>query len=142
MKNGARSDQVAMSPPTAGPLIPPSRNPPLYSPLARPRWSLRTLASSRAWALMENIAEPSPPTPRKMSSSARDRENPASTLLTATTAMPVAMITGSPNRSTSRPAGSAPMTRMNAKALITLAAAATLTPNCLANSGMAGATIP
>ena len=37
MKNGARSDQAATSPPTAGPLIPPSRNPPLYRPLARPR---------------------------------------------------------------------------------------------------------
>ena len=37
MKNGARSDHAAISPPTAGPLIPPTRNPPLNRPLARPR---------------------------------------------------------------------------------------------------------
>ena len=37
MKNGARSDQAATSPPSAGPLIPPSRKPPLNRPLARPR---------------------------------------------------------------------------------------------------------
>jgi len=38
MKNGARSDHAAISPPSAGPLIPPSRKPPLNRPLARPRW--------------------------------------------------------------------------------------------------------
>jgi hypothetical protein len=88
------------------------------------------------------MAEPSPPTPRSTSNWTNDWENPASTLLTATTAIPVAMTTGSPNRSTSRPAGNAPSTRISAKALITLAAAATLTPNCRANAGIAGATIP
>jgi hypothetical protein len=142
MKKGARSDHAAMRPPRAGPLIPPSRKPPLYSPLARPRSSAGTLASSSAWALMENIADPRPPTPRSTSSSANDWENPARMLLAATMAMPVAMITGSPNRSTRRPAGSAPMTRISANALMTAAAAVSLTPNCLANSGMAGATIP
>ena len=49
-------------------------------------------------------------------------------LLTETIAMPAAMTLCSPNRSTSRPAGSAPSTRSNAKALTTLAAEAVLTP--------------
>ena len=63
-------------------------------------------------------------------------------MLTATAVMPAAITTCSPNRSTSRPAGSAPTTRISANALITLAAAAVLTPNCRANAGIAGATIP
>ena len=142
MRNGARSDHAATSPPTAGPLIPPTRNPPLYRPLARPRCAPGTLASSRVWALTLYIAEPRPPTPRSTSNCANDCENPASTLLTATTAMPTAITACSPNRSTSRPAGSAPRTRISANALITLAAAAVLTPNCRANAGIAGATIP
>jgi hypothetical protein len=58
-----------------------------------------------------------------------DWENPARTLLTATTEMPAAITLCSPNRSTSRPAGSAPSTRISANALMTLAAAAVLTPN-------------
>ena len=61
--------------------------------------------------------------PRSTSSSANDRENPARMLLTATTAIPAAITPGSPNRSTRRPAGSAPTTRINANTLITLAAA-------------------
>ena len=141
-KKGARSDQAATTPPSAGPVIPPSRNPPVYRPLARPRWSLGTLASSSAWAPTENMAEPSPPTPRSTSNSANDWENPASTLLAATTAMPAAITSREPNRSTIRPAGSANATRISANALITLAAAATLTPNWRAKAGMAGATIP
>jgi MFS family permease len=52
-------DQAATTPPSAGPVIPPGRNPPVYRPLARPRWPLGTLASSSAWALTENMAEPS-----------------------------------------------------------------------------------
>ena len=58
MKNGARRDQAARSPPTAGPLIPPTRNPPENRPLARPRCSSGTLTSSNVWALTLNIAEP------------------------------------------------------------------------------------
>ncbi len=142
MRNGARSDHAATSPPTAGPLIPPTRNPPLYTPLARPRCPLGTVASSSVWAPTVYMAEPRPPAPRSTISWANDCEKPASTLLTATTAMPAAITECSPNRSTSRPAGSAPTTRISANALITPAAAAVLTPNCLANSGMAGATIP
>jgi hypothetical protein len=65
-----------------GPVIPPSRNPAVYRPLARLRWPLGTLASSSAWALTENMAEPSPPAPRSTSTSANDRENPDSMLLT------------------------------------------------------------
>ena len=72
---------------------------------------------------MLNIAEPTPPLPRSTISSAKDLENPASTLLTATTAMPAAITPGSPKRSTRRPAGSAPTTRISANTLITLAAA-------------------
>ena len=128
MMNGARIDQAAMSPPTAGPLIPPTRNPPAYTPLARPRCSLGTLTSSRVWALTPYIAEPSPPAPRRMMSSANEPENPARMLLTATIVMPVAITTGSPNLSTSRPAGSAPTMRIRANALTTPAAAAVLTP--------------
>ena len=142
MKNGARSDHAATRPPTAGPLIPPSRKPPLNRPLARPRWLPGTLSRSRAWALMLNIADPTPPLPRSTISSAKDCENPARTLLTATTAMPAAITGGAPKRSTSRPAGSAPNTRISANTLITLAAAATLTPNWRAKAGMTGATIP
>ena len=142
MKNGARSDHAATSPPTAGPLIPPSRKPPLNRPLARPRWRLGTVPRSRAWALMLNIAEPTPPLPRSTRSSVKDWENPARMLLTATTAMPAAITPGSPKRSTRRPAGSAPTTLISANTLITLAAAATLTPNWRAKAGMAGATIP
>src|SRR6266581_67453 len=74
MKNGARRDQAAISPPIAGPLIPPIRNPPENRPLARPRCSLGTLPSSRVWALTLNIAEPSPPTPRKTMSCVNDPE--------------------------------------------------------------------
>jgi hypothetical protein len=88
------------------------------------------------------MAEPSPPTPRSTSSWANDRENPASRLLTATTAMPIAITGREPNRSASRPAGNANATRINANALITLAAAATPTPNWRAKAGMLGATIP
>ena len=91
---------------------------------------------------MLNIAEPTPPLPRSTSSSAKDRENPARTLLTATTAIPAAITPGSPKRSTRRPAGSAPTTRISANTLITPAAAVTLTPNWRAKAGMAGATIP
>jgi hypothetical protein len=43
--------------------------------------------------------------------------------------MPIAITRREPNRSTSGPAGSANATRISANALITLAAAATLTPN-------------
>ena len=142
MMNGARIDQAAMSPPTAGPLIPPTRNPPAYRPLARPRCSLGTLTSSSVWALTPNMAEPSPPAPRRMMSSVNEPENPARMLLTATIVMPVAITTGSPNRSTRRPAGSAPTMRIRANALTTLAAAAVLTPKWRANAGMSGATIP
>ncbi len=142
MKNGARSDQAAISPPTAGPLIPPSRKPPLNRPLARPRWPAGTVPRSNAWELMLNIADPAPPLPRSTISSTKDLENPASTLLTATTAMPAAITPGSPKRSTRRPAGSAPITRISANTLIPLAAVATLTPNWRAKAGMAGATIP
>ena len=142
MKNGARSDHAATSPPTAGPLIPPSRKPPLNRPLARPRWLPGTVPRSRAWALMLNIAEPTPPLPRSTMSSTKDWENPARMLLAATTAMPAAITPGSPKRSTRRPAGSAPTTLISANTLITLAAAVTLTPNLRAKAGMAGATIP
>jgi hypothetical protein len=128
MMKGARMDQAAMSPPSAGPLIPPTRNPPAYRPLARPRSSLRTLTSSNVWALTPNMAEPSPPTPRRMMSCANDPDNPATTLLTATIAMPAAITTGSPSLSTRRPAGSAPTMRIRANALTTPAAAAVLTP--------------
>ena len=142
MMKGARGDQAAIRPPSAGPLIPPSRNPPLKTPLARPRCPSGTLTRSRVWAPTVYMAEPRPPAPRKVMSCGNDRENPASTLLTATTAMPAAMTARSPNRSASRPAGRAPITRMSANALTTLAAAAVLTPNPRANSGIAGATIP
>jgi hypothetical protein len=141
-KKGARSDQAATTPPSAGPVIPPSRKPPVYRPLARPRWLFGTLASSSAWALTENMADPSPPTPRSTSNWANDCEKPASTLLAATTAMPAAITRREPNRSTSRPAGIANATRISANALITVAAAATLTPNWRAKAGMPGATIP
>src|SRR5690348_13927601 len=86
MKNGARSDHAATRPPTAGPLIPPSRKPPLNRPLARPRWLGDTVPRSKAWALMLNIAEPTPPLPRSTISSTKDWENPARMLLAATTA--------------------------------------------------------
>jgi hypothetical protein len=43
--------------------------------------------------------------------------------------MPIAITRREPNRSTSGPAGSANATRISANALITLAAAATPTPN-------------
>ena len=128
MMNGARIDQAAMSPPSAGPLIPPTRNPPENRPLARPRCSLPTLTSSMVWAPTPNIAEPSPPAPLRMMSSVNEPANPAMMLLTATTAMPAAITTGSPNRSTRRPAGSAPTMRISANALTTPAAAAVLTP--------------
>ncbi len=128
MKNGARRDQAARSPPTAGPLIPPTRNPPEYRPLARPRWSSGTLTSSRVWALTLNIAEPRPPIPRRTRSSPNDPDSPASTLLAATTAIPMAITRCSPNRSTRRPAGNAPITRSRANALTTPAAEAVLTP--------------
>ena len=86
------------------------------------------MTSSSVCELTPNIAEPSPPAPRKMMSSANEPENPATMLLTATIAMPAAITPGSPNRSTRRPAGSAPTMRIRANALITLAAAAVLTP--------------
>jgi hypothetical protein len=88
------------------------------------------------------MAEPRPPTPRSTSNWPNDRENPASMLLTATTAIPVAITRREPNRSASRPAGNANATRISANALITLAAAATLTPNWRAKAGIPGATIP
>ena len=128
MTNGARSDQAATRPPIAGPLIPPTRNPPENRPLARPLCSLGTLSSNRVWALTLNIAEPNPPMPRSTMSCVNDPENPATMLLTATIAMPAAITACSPNRSTRRPAGSAPTTRSRANALTTLAAAAVLTP--------------
>ena len=56
--------------------------------------------------------------------------------------MPAAITRREPNRSASQPAGSANATRISANALITLAAAATSTPNWRAKAGMAGATIP
>ena len=118
----------AMSPPSAGPLIPPTRNPPANRPLARPRCSFGTLISSNVWALTPNIAEPRPPAPRRMMSSANEPENPARMLLTATIAIPAVITTGSPSRSTRRPAGSAPTMRIRANALTTPAAAAVLTP--------------
>jgi hypothetical protein len=43
---------------------------------------------------MLNIADPTPPLPRSTISSAKDCENPARTLLTATTAMPAAITGG------------------------------------------------
>ena len=129
MKNGARIDQAAIAPPIAGPLIPPSRKPPVYRPLARPRSSGPTLLSSKVCAPMPKSTEPRPPTPRSTSSAAKELENPASTLLTATTRMPIAIARRWPIRSISRPPGSAPTIRMTAKALMTLPAAATLTPN-------------
>src|SRR5215468_565482 len=88
------------------------------------------------------MAEPSPPAPRRMMSSANEPENPATMLLTATIAMPVAITAGCPNRSARRPAGSAPTMRIRANALTTPAAAAVLTPKWRANAGMSGATIP
>ncbi len=63
-------------------------------------------------------------------------------LLAATTVMPAAITLCSPNRSTSRPAGSAPSTLSSANALTTPAAEAVLTPKWRANAGMSGATIP
>ena len=142
MTNGARSDHSATRPPTAGPAMAPTRNPPLNRPVARPRCPPGTVASSSVWAPTVYIAEPSPPAPRRTISCANDPDNPASTLLTATTAIPVNMMARSPNRFTSRPAGSAPASRTSANTLITLAAAAVLTPNWRANCGMAGAAIP
>ena len=71
-----------------------------------------------------------------------DPENPARMLLAATTEMPAAITRCSPNRSTSRPAGRAPITRSKANTLTTLAAEAVLTPKCRANAGISGATIP
>src|SRR6266542_2241054 len=103
MKNGARRDHAATSPPIAGPLIPPMRNPPENRPLARPRCSLGTLPSSRVWALTLNIAEPSPPSPRKTMSCVNDPENPARILLTATIPMPADITRYSSNRSRGRP---------------------------------------
>ena len=91
---------------------------------------------------MLNIADPTPPPPRSTSSSAKEREHPARMLLTATSDIPAAITPGSPKRSTRRPAGSAPTTRISANTLITLAAVVTSTPNWRAKAGMAGATIP
>ena len=91
---------------------------------------------------MLNIAEPTPPLPRSTSSSTKDRERPARMLLIATSEIPAAITPGSPKRSTRRPTGSAPTTRISANTLITPAAAVTLTPNWRAKAGMAGATIP
>src|SRR5215813_8379614 len=142
MRNGARMDHAAMTPPRAGPLIPPTRKPPANRPLDRPRCSAGTLTSSSVWALTPNIAEPNPPTPRRMMSSANEPENPATMLLTATIAMPTAITAGWPSRSARRPAGSAPTMRISANALTTLAAAAVLTPKWRANAGISGATIP
>ena len=142
MINGARMDHAAMIPPSAGPLIPPTRKPPANRPLARPRCSVGTLTSRSVWALTPNMAEPNPPAPRRMMSSAYELENPATMLLTATMAMPVAITAGCPNRSARRPAGSAPTMRIKANALTTPAAAAVLTPKWRANAGMSGATIP
>ena len=52
----------------AGPVIPPSRNPPWKKPAARPRICGATLPSSRVIADTVNIAEPIPPIPRSASS--------------------------------------------------------------------------
>ena len=49
---------------------------------------------------------------------------------------------GGQTQANNTPAGNANATRMSANALITLAAAATLTPNWRAKAGMPGATIP
>ncbi len=63
-------------------------------------------------------------------------DKPASMLLAATTATPTAITRREPNRSTRRLSGRiANATRISANALITLAAAATLTPNWLAKRG-------
>src|SRR6516164_2955380 len=76
-------DHAAMIPPSAGPLIPPTRKPPANRPLARPRCSVGTLTSRSVWALTPNMAEPNPPAPRRMMSSAYELENPATMLIKA-----------------------------------------------------------
>ncbi len=59
---------VDSTPPTAGPAIPPIRNPPWKKPAARPRNPASTEVSSRVNADTVNMAEPMPPTPRSSSS--------------------------------------------------------------------------
>src|SRR5476649_2292476 len=56
--------------------------------------------------------------------------------------IPVARTTRSPRRLTSRPATGADTKRTNANTEMTAPAAKLLTPKFLANSGIAGATIP
>src|SRR5450631_736806 len=142
MKNGARSDQLASFPPKAGPVTPPNKNPAWNAPAARPRWSALTTRSSRLYADTVNIAEPIPPAPRRTTSWPNDPENPASRLETPTIPIPVAMTMRSPTRLTRRPANGAVSRRISANADTTALASALLTPKCLANSGIAGATMP
>ena len=54
--------------PTAGPAMPPIRNPLWKKPAARPRSPASTEVSSRVKADTVNIAEPMPPIPRSTSS--------------------------------------------------------------------------
>src|SRR3954447_21379823 len=63
-KNGSRIDTLVTMPPTPGPAIPPSRNPPDHRPTARARCRVGTNRTSTDIALIENIADPAPPAPR------------------------------------------------------------------------------
>ena len=141
-KNGARNDHSDSGAPTAGPAIPPIRKPACTVPLACPRWSWCTTRSSRLVDETEKRADPAPPTPRRTRSWTKECEKPARRLETATTEIPLARMSRSPNRSTSRPPANAETNRMRAKTLMTEDAAKFETPNDWANTGIAGATMP
>ena len=92
---------------------------------------------------MLNIAEPTPPLPRSTISSAKDLEHPASTLLTATTAMPAAITRGLTEAVHQTARGQRPdHSHQREDADHAGRHGATLTPNWRAKAGMAGAHDP
>jgi hypothetical protein len=89
-----------------------------------------------------NIALPIPPAARSARKTGNEFARPASPVVTATTSRPAVSTTRSPNRSTNDPPLKAETNRKKAKALTASPTAVFPTPNVLANSGMAGATMP
>ena len=116
-------------PPIAGPAIPPKRNPAWNAPEARPRCSGAAVRSTSAIADTVNIAEPTPPIPRRTSSWPKLCEAAVASDDSATIQMPTDITCRSPHRSTMSPAGPAVSRRMSANPEMTADASSAETPN-------------
>src|SRR5665647_1432811 len=140
--NGALSDAPVRIPPRTGPVMPPSTNPPLNRPDARPSRSDGVTENRSVVAPIVNIADPTPPAARAMRNCQYEVAAAHHALETATISTPATMTRRSARRRASFAAIGRDAIRTRVKLDATAPAASVETPNVRAKRGRTGETMP